>query len=510
MLRFLGDSMNFRTLQTWVSFIPYFVISIYLLLPMNKMPINFDEAYNLQVPLSLLYKGKYRTIYNNNKFDGLVTISTGPTVLIPIYIVFKYFGVGILRARVINYFYILLILLMFWKLAIRYYHYVITITLSLLIFSTSNFVEFGLSVLGELPAMFFILAGILIWSKREGICRNLAIVLMGLSVLTKVYFVLIVFPLLFVTAIQSVKTRRSIKSIFPKVLIVAILFFFPLFLGEIVKLCYLGVQPYTKYLKELLLFATQQQRGVFILTQSVNNQGALLDVITRFITISQGIFPAMPPLINLLILFGYFWKAANIIKQKSRLSERDGLILICVSILFIYLIWFLFISELGWWRHFFPFAILYIFLLGDLLNDFKNLINKNLPIYHLLIIIWLAGMFYLGAYSSMRQYNHIRSISTGQSLEAQREFADRVKYYNNFGYKFYVDGWWQAPEISFLAGGIRFFPFSCITNYNDKSLVIYTKLEEELAPKQAKLFSSCLGNKLFTSKDGRYIVYKTK
>src|SRR5690242_17423049 len=98
----------------WNDYILLAAIFFCLFLIDLSLPLNFDEAYNLQVPLMLRKEQKYDTLYHARSFDGFTTITTGPTVLITTYFVFELFGVRLLRARIVQYFYVVGLIGLLW------------------------------------------------------------------------------------------------------------------------------------------------------------------------------------------------------------------------------------------------------------------------------------------------------------------------------------------------------------------------------------------------------------
>jgi len=95
------------------------------------------------------------------------------------------------------------------------------------------------------------------------------------------------------------------------------------------------------------------------------------------------------------------------------------------------------------------------------------------------------------------------------ALAEQRIFSQVVKEYINEGYTIGVWGWWQAPEISFLSGGLRFINIEKNNNYLEKNdiLVIYTKLHEQLEPKSANELINKLGSPIYISQNYNYYLY---
>jgi len=150
-------------------------------------PVNFDEGYNLQVPVNLIHFGIYgsRTIEGFVHFDPF--ISTGPIVLVPIAILFRMFGQGIVQARLIPSLYAIGILFISFLLTKRLYglSYACLSPFLLAIVGGAYYWILGL-VLGEGAGIFAVLLGLLAWTKAEeklqirsallaGLCWGLAV-----------------------------------------------------------------------------------------------------------------------------------------------------------------------------------------------------------------------------------------------------------------------------------------------------------------------------------------------
>jgi len=130
-------------------------------------PVNFDEGYNLQVPVNLIHFGLYgsRTIEGFVHFDPF--ISTGPMVLVPIAFLFRVCGQGIIQARLIPALYAIGILFISFLLTKRLYgpSYA-CLSLFLLAIVGGAYWILGL-VLGEGAGVFAILSGLFAWTKAE-------------------------------------------------------------------------------------------------------------------------------------------------------------------------------------------------------------------------------------------------------------------------------------------------------------------------------------------------------
>ena len=104
--------------------------------------LNFDEAFNLQVPANLSQHGEYGTTYDGGQaFDPVIT--TGPTVLLPIAATFKFFGVGIIAARLVTFLYCSMTILLLAWISYRQAEWVAAFTVVAFLWFLPNFFEFG-------------------------------------------------------------------------------------------------------------------------------------------------------------------------------------------------------------------------------------------------------------------------------------------------------------------------------------------------------------------------------
>ncbi|MCR4326816.1 MAG: glycosyltransferase 87 family protein [Candidatus Roizmanbacteria bacterium] len=147
--------------------------------------VDFDEGYFLQVVWHLWHHGSYRSFYQ--LFDPYIT--TGPTVLIPASL---FVPLHPLAPRIVT------ILYLIGLIYITYHYYINSIRLLviwiLLIIALPHSYLYLTHVLGELPALFFIVAGYGACARRKELLGGL---LIGLAILTKQISILAVIPLLF-------------------------------------------------------------------------------------------------------------------------------------------------------------------------------------------------------------------------------------------------------------------------------------------------------------------------
>ena len=164
----------------------------------------YDEGINLQVPKNLVMFGKYgiQSSEGVRLFDPLV--STGPTVLLPIALSFKLFGIGLVQARTVMVIFAMLALISVYVLTTHIFDVKTAFVALLLILPIPYFSDdvsasfLGLSrmALGEVPNLFFVIMGCLLYFKASD-QNSLSLLLgagvfFGLSIITKEQSLLIV------------------------------------------------------------------------------------------------------------------------------------------------------------------------------------------------------------------------------------------------------------------------------------------------------------------------------
>lgn len=164
----------------------------------------FDEGSHLHVPKALVLFGVYAD-YSSEGFRYFgPTNGVGATVMLPIAAVFELFGIGLLQARLVMVVYLLAAVYLFFRLADHLGGKGLAWTATLLLIASRGIliVEYGRQVLGEVPALAFLLGGLLLWWRdwQKASLWRMALVglLFGLSVVTKTQFLLVVGPALVV------------------------------------------------------------------------------------------------------------------------------------------------------------------------------------------------------------------------------------------------------------------------------------------------------------------------
>lgn len=496
---FLRDGLKKYEIKRydWVFLCILFIFCFYY---SSVLPLNFDEAYNLQVPIKLVTELRYDTFYHTRNFDAITSITTGPTVLLPVALFFKIFGIGILQARIVPVIFFYALIVIFYMQSLYYFHNrIYGLALVLLILSVGQ-IEIAFYVLGEIASLFFLISGLAIWNA-DNRYKYLSFVIMGLSVVTKLYFILSIIPLLITLILSNSENNYPLRHKIKEILLCGLCFFLPYLVYESIKLMHLGFGGYLEYFDVLKEFTRSQ-----IVEGALQNNGLYTDLLgQKLITVAKGIFPKMPIHLVGLLFAGITINFLNHIRQGVTKCRR---FYIALYLLFVtYLVWFVFIDAMGWWRRMLPFGIVALYLVCDFFRTWLNYLKSQLFHNSLkLIIAIIFVVFILPTFAeSFVKFQHYH-----QALIAQREFAERVNYYISNGYKIGVYGWWQAPEISFLLGGVKFKHFQCDRKYSNKFLVIYTKLHETITPQDAEALRQCLGDLNEVSIDQQYYLFTPK
>jgi 4-amino-4-deoxy-L-arabinose transferase-like glycosyltransferase len=171
--RLAGPALAWRaSLWERIGFGSLLLLTLWLLLLRQPVlpPPWFDEGINLSAAATLAQSGLYALpdALGPRVLDP--AIQTGPTVLVPIAVVYKLFGVGILQARLVIVAFGLLAFCAYWLLA----RWLIgprpaLLALLFLLAGTpdpyANFLGMSRQALGEIPALAYLLLGLLIWLK---------------------------------------------------------------------------------------------------------------------------------------------------------------------------------------------------------------------------------------------------------------------------------------------------------------------------------------------------------
>jgi hypothetical protein len=197
-------------------------------------------------------------------------------------------------------------------------------------------------------------------------------------------------------------------------------------------------------------------------TQDVFSLPILLDRIAIF----ASPYPWVPSLLVLSLFSGaiiYSLFSNNEFKKSgegNRLSRARFFLLIFSLI---YIIWWMFLKHLEWWRYLFPGYVILMVAVGHMLASLIRRIGSfffsspgpgraRLVIRStagiLAILVLLTPLFIEPAHA---QALRIKSYLIDDELSVQYRVADEISRIERAGDRIAYWTWWQAPEISFLS-----------------------------------------------------------
>ncbi len=170
---------------------------------LDRYPLTwFDEGSHLHVPKTLVTRGVYADLSSEGYRYYGPTVGVGPTVMLPIAGAFQLAGIGLLQARIVMALYLVAALGCFFGLAaaLRGRRYALWATALVASSASVDLLVTGRQVLGEVPGLFFLLAALWVWLphiENASLLRLAAAgALLGLALVTKYQFVIMVVPAL--------------------------------------------------------------------------------------------------------------------------------------------------------------------------------------------------------------------------------------------------------------------------------------------------------------------------
>lgn len=174
-----GTITKIRPPQAWqLTSLRAITIGALLLLTLTLLLVHqprvpapwFDEGLNLSTAATLAGSGLYALPDTRGPLVLDPAIQTGPTVLVPVALALRLFGNDVLQGRLVIVAFALIAIVAYWRLAARLVGpWPALLALGLLLAGTpeprASFVQMSRQVLGEIPALAYLLIGLLIWLK---------------------------------------------------------------------------------------------------------------------------------------------------------------------------------------------------------------------------------------------------------------------------------------------------------------------------------------------------------
>ncbi len=319
---------------------------------LTSWPVTwFDEGSHLHVPKTLVTDG----VYADKSSDGYryfgPTLGVGPTVMLPIALAFGVSDIGLFQARMVMAIYLVLALIAFYALArqlagVRFAIIAVALLVSM---RGATTLEYGRQVLGEVPALFFMAAGLALWFGGKGRDSWLRLMgaglLLGLSIVTKSQNLLVIAPALLIGWVANLIWYRAVPQRF--FLVTGFVTALVVALWQGYMALYLG--PAT-WQENLALLQAASAGAAFVFSQELmlRSLGELFNL---------RIFLGMLPLfLGYGVLLGL---------PRSRGGVMWGVIVLMVAA---NLIWYVF-ASVGWIRYAFPGLALTTLFAARLFDD---------------------------------------------------------------------------------------------------------------------------------------------
>ncbi len=293
----------------------------------------FDEGSHLLVPKTLVQFGRYAYASSEGFRTYGPTLSVGPTVMLPIALVFKLFGIGLVQARLVMVAYLLLTFILAYRLTRHLYGSMVALMAGFLLLTSRgvNILEYGRQVLGEVPALFFWLAGVLLWFRPEMKLRRIASgILFGLAMITKNQIALIIPPTLVVVwALDALYYRRLRHADFALPLVIAL-------------------SIYAVWMGVLLIFLGDGNLATNLALLRQASGGSL------FVFMPERALSSLKFLLGLDVFYGFLVPAllyaAGLSLRRDLEGLKNALLVVFVALA---LGWYAF-GSIGWERYAFP------------------------------------------------------------------------------------------------------------------------------------------------------------
>lgn len=406
-------------------------------------PVNFDEGYNLQIPLNLVANGRYQSWYHEaHPFPPQIT--TGPTVLLPIALLFAGAGPSIVVARAVMTLFLLVLLWQLWLLCRR-----VAGTASDWVFAAACLL-FALTplalwvssaILGEVPAVACFLAGVNLTARaietRQPAWAFAGGVLFGLAILSKIVLLLCVVAVGPALLLCSELRARRVVALR---LALGGLFGLGLALGawEAVKL---GVLGWPGYLANWERFTVVLDVG----GSGIDRTGALRDGPTAAMHVRMLADKLDEPVATVWL---GLWLGAAGVALALALSARRFVLLALALAVACYWAWWLQFSTWNYLRHLLPGYVLFALLVPLLASAAFARLRTPVSRALLLAVLATAATLLLPPWRPLTRPGSRRGVAFDQHLAAS--WVTRIAAADPRSV-FWAFGWSQAPEISFLA-----------------------------------------------------------
>ena len=220
-----------------------------------------DEGSYLSLAKTLVQDGVYAVRSSEGYQTFGAVQSVGPTVLLPIALSFKLWGVGLLQGRMVAAIFLLLTLGIFYAAGHALFgrRPALFAVILLLASPAVGFLLYGRPAFGEIPALGFLLAGWFVWARGVRGSRPwhypLAGLLIGAAMVTKSQYTIVGFAALALLALVDLVYYR--QRVFKSLIVVGAIAFLCVAAWWLWQMLYFGMASFQENAAKLRLLASQ-------------------------------------------------------------------------------------------------------------------------------------------------------------------------------------------------------------------------------------------------------------
>ena len=434
----IEDNTN-KKLGSYSYLIYIFIGFIVLILGLYNQPYYpqtwLDEGFVLQGPINLLRYGKYamKSVEGFRILDQPL-IPNGPGIVLPLTLMFKLFGIGLIQARMLMVGFLLFTAFSYFFLS-KYLYGTIAGLISILLLialPVEGFIWFGRQTLGNIPALGYFCIGYILWLRSLDDKRILTSIgaglLFGLTMITKGQYTLII-PVLIILAFFDWVYYKQIGI--QKFIIVLLTSITCYLLWHIVQGYLVGWENWPQHI------------------ESIRGSARVTVYAFRFKRIPGTIWFLMRSGIAIVIVPGFLYMLW-LSRQRTMDSIRSMLLILFILV---WSAWFV-IASVGWPRYAIDLYAAGAILTGKFLKDVirsnqkpldeNNIFNKNKYIKFPSFIILIAII----AFALFGFVLQIKGISS-KSDKSPQLFAAFLQ--KNIGKNTVIESWeWELDTITDL------------------------------------------------------------
>lgn len=403
----LGKIKNWFLVDWRYNLIFIFILIMFVFLGSWRLPYSpatwFDEGINLGIVKSLIKTGMYTLPVGPDSFvsERPFLITTNYPVLIPVAVFIKLFGFSLTAARLPMVIFLALFLAVAYKLVRRLGAKEFAMAGLALIVSFAPFYGNGKAVLGEVPGLFYFLAGLLVLPQEYKLKKIfLAGILFGLSATTKPFF-LILIPAVVLGEIYGYWKNK--KELLYRLICLGAGLVLPLLIWLKIILPDLSFSELASIVSYYSNSYASQEFGSLVLSN-----------ILRF-------FTEKTPLHFFLLFIAITVAGLIRLKKKEKLKEVEIILYVFVLI---NLFWYF--KTPGWYRYFFSAHLLILILAPYSLN---YLINRKTVLF-LATILFIIQSTYLITKKSDPLYYSDGAVKIANYLQKNSGVEDSLLLVN--------------------------------------------------------------------------------